>query len=113
MKDLFKSGLQSLMRKSGHDPWKKLMLKKISQAHILRKQSCRTGAWFFDSLLSFSGSLQCAKDGGGRRGARGQEGQGYRGWCPGGAFTRGPERESHVSEETRLSLVPVSVASEG
>ena len=96
------------------------MLKKISQAHILRKQSCRTGAWFFDSLLSFSGShqkgqvaLQCAKDGGGRRGARGQEGQGYRGWCPGGAFTRGPERESHVSEETRLSLVPVSVASEG
>ena len=80
---------------------------------ILRKQSCRTGAWFFDSLLSFSGSLQCAKDGGGRRGARGQEGQGYRGWCPGGAFTRGPERESHVSEETRLSLVPVSVASEG
>ena len=49
--------------------------------------------------------------GGGELG--GQEGQGYRGWCPGGTFTRGPERESHVSEETRPSLVPVSVASEG
>ena len=44
---------------------------------------------------------------------RGKEGQGYTGWCPGGAFTCAPERESRVSGETRLSPVPASVASEG
>lgn len=43
----------------------------------------------------------------------GKEGQGYRGWCPGGAFARGPETESPVSKETRLSPVSVFVASEG
>lgn len=78
MKNLLKSSLQSLMRKSGHDPWKKLMLKKISQAHTLQKQSYRPGAWLFESHLSFSGphqkgpvALQCGKDGDGTRGTWG------------------------------------------